>query len=96
MSRHHLVAPVVATALLAAAAPALAHDGHRHGDDVLRAGLAGSTKPTVIFGVQPGGRDWVVRRGAVRLKAGPAWRPPISRPWRSRTRLRCGMPVPRG
>ena len=43
--------------------PPRRHDGHRHGGDLLRAGLAGSTKPTVIFGVQPGGRDWVVRRG---------------------------------
>ena len=46
------------------APPPAAPDGH----DVLRAGLAGSTKPTVIFGVQPGGRDWVVRRGEVRVR----------------------------
>lgn len=65
MRSHRLILPATAAAVLATAAPAAAH---RHGHDVLRAGLAGSTKPTVIFGVQPGGKDWVVRRGEVRVR----------------------------
>ena len=74
MAPRHVAPLVAATALLAAAVPALAHDGGgsggggHHGGDVLRAGLAGSTKPTTIFGIQPGSRNWVVRRGDVRVR----------------------------
>jgi hypothetical protein len=75
-SPRFIVLAAMATAALAAA-PASASalsttHGEHNGHVLLRSGLVGSTKPAeggaTIFGVVPGGADWVVDEGSVRLR----------------------------
>jgi hypothetical protein len=69
-----LLAATCAVAVAVTPGIALAHgQGHGTGDEtLLRSGLVGSTKPAeggaTIFGVAPGGANWVVDEGSVKVR----------------------------
>lgn len=66
---------LAAAALALAATPGIAlgdHEGESNGETLLRSGVVGSTKPSeggaTIFGVVPGGANWVVSEGSTRVR----------------------------
>jgi hypothetical protein len=79
---YRFVALLATVALAAGAGTAFAHDGgghhgkgqgHRHGGEILRSGLVGSTPAPqggpVLFGVAPGGAPWTIADSKVRVRA---------------------------
>jgi hypothetical protein len=79
---YRFAALLATVALSVGATTAFAHDGgghhgkghgHRHGGEILRSGLAGSTPQqqggAVLFGVQPGGAPWTIGNSEARVRA---------------------------
>jgi hypothetical protein len=81
---YRFVALLATVALAAGTTTAFAHDdgghhgrghGHRHGGEILRSGLVGSTPTTatrpgpVLFGVSPGGAPWTIGESSARVSA---------------------------
>jgi hypothetical protein len=83
---YRFVALLATVALAAGATTAFAHDGgggghhgkghgDRHGGEILRSGLVGSTPLTAtpagptLFGVPPGGAPWVIGKSEARVRA---------------------------
>jgi hypothetical protein len=81
---YRFVALLATVALAVGATTAFAHDGgghrgrghgNRHGGEILRSGLVGSTPTTatvpgpVLFGVAPGGAPWTIGAGEARVRA---------------------------
>jgi hypothetical protein len=81
---YRFIALLATVALAVGATTAFAHDGgghrgrghgHRHGGEILRSGLVGSTPVTaaqpgpVLFGVSPGGAPWTIGRSEARVRA---------------------------
>jgi hypothetical protein len=83
---YRFVALLATVALAAGGTTAFAHDGgggghhgkghgHRHGGEILRSGLVGSTPPTAtppgptLFGVSPAGAPWVIGNSVARVSA---------------------------
>jgi hypothetical protein len=79
---YRFVALLATVALALGATSAFAHDGgghhgkghgHRHGGEILRSGLVGSTPAAkggaVLFGVAPGGAPWTIGRSEARVRA---------------------------
>lgn len=79
---YRFVALLATVALSVGATTAFAHDGgghhgkghgHRHGGEILRSGLVGSTPVAkggpVLFGVAPGGAPWTIGRSEARVRA---------------------------
>jgi hypothetical protein len=81
---YRFVALLATVALAAGATTAFAHDGgghqgrghgNRHGGEILRSGLVGSTPTTatppgpVLFGVPPAGAPWTIGRSEARVRA---------------------------
>jgi hypothetical protein len=79
---YRFAALLAVVALSLGATTAFAHDGgghsghgngngHRHGGDVLRSDLFGSTPAPagpVLFGINPGGAPWVIAKGEARVR----------------------------
>jgi hypothetical protein len=81
-SSYRFVALLATVALAVGATTAFAHDGgghqgrghgHRHGGEILRSGLVGSTPQAaggaVLFGVPPGGAAWTIGDSEARVRA---------------------------
>ena len=79
---YRFVALLATVALAVGASTAFAHDGgghhgkghgHRHGGEILRSGLVGSTPEAqggpVLFGVAPGGAPWTIDKSKVRIRS---------------------------
>jgi hypothetical protein len=79
---YRFLALLATVALAAGASAAFAHDGgghhgkghgHRHGGEILRSGLVGSTPQArggpVLFGVAPGGAPWTIAKSKVRVRS---------------------------
>jgi hypothetical protein len=81
---YRFAALLATVALSVGATTAFAHDGgggghhgkghgHRHGGEILRSGLAGSTPQgqggAVLFGVLPGGAPWTIGNSEARVRA---------------------------
>src|SRR4051812_49373761 len=79
---YRFVALLATVALAVGATSAFAHDGgghhgkghgHRHGGEILRSSLVGSTPQAqggpVLFGVAPGGAPWTIGRSEARVRA---------------------------
>jgi hypothetical protein len=81
---YRFVALLATVALAAGATTAFAHDGggnqgrghgNRHGGEILRSGLVGSTPTTatppgpLLFGVAPGGAAWTIGNSEARVSA---------------------------
>jgi hypothetical protein len=73
---YRFVALLSTVALAVGGTTAFAHDGgghhgkgHRHGGDILRSGLVGSTPNTPLFDVPSGGAPWTVAKSKVRVRS---------------------------